>query len=110
MTIKLTLTCPIPDSFRVQQVAGMFDVPLADRSTTSFTVEVPDAAEDWQIGLITGPSGSGKSTIARHLFGDSLYDEAAWPEDCAVIDGRVAWLVRLPPVIWRHSSAQRRHA
>lgn len=85
--VHLEVTCPVHDSFRVQQVAGMFDVPLQERSTASFSVDVPDASEDWQIGLITGPSGSGKSSIARHVFAGALYDETAWPLDRAVIDG-----------------------
>ena len=50
------------DSFRVQQVAGMFDVPLAEKATERFEVDVPGDDEEWQIGLIVGPSGSGKST------------------------------------------------
>jgi hypothetical protein len=64
-SLDVVVTCPVHDSFRVQQVAGMFDVPLAERATERFQVELPDASEDWQIGLIVGPSGSGKSTVAR---------------------------------------------
>ncbi len=82
----VTVSCPIHDSFRVQQVAGMFDVPLAEKATERFAVELPTDADDWQIGLIVGPSGSGKSTVARHAFGDALYAESAWPTDRAVID------------------------
>ena len=58
--VDVQVTCPVYDSFRVQQVAGMFDVPLEDRSATSFSVDVPATDEAWQIGLIVGPSGSGK--------------------------------------------------
>ena len=36
-------SCPVHDSFRVQQVAGMFDVPLAEKATERFQVELPDA-------------------------------------------------------------------
>jgi GNAT superfamily N-acetyltransferase len=102
MTIDLTLTCPIHDSFRVQQVAGMFDVPLADRAVERITLDLPTlgdgwppmsnvegpaaSAVEWRIGLITGPSASGKTTIARHLFGDSYYRPADWPRDRAVVD------------------------
>jgi hypothetical protein len=85
-TIKTTVTCPVHDSFRVQQVAGMFDVPLAEKATERFEVDVPGTNEEWQIGLIVGPSGSGKSTIARRAFGESLYTNAEWPSDRAVID------------------------
>jgi GNAT superfamily N-acetyltransferase len=111
-TYDVTVSCPIHDSFRVQQVAGMFDVPLTEKAAERFTVELPTENADWQIGLIVGPSGSGKSTVARHAFGNALYrvgDEAygdcglkgttpqsairnpksvvsAWPTDRAVVD------------------------
>jgi GNAT superfamily N-acetyltransferase len=49
-------------------------------------VELPEAGEDWQIGLIVGPSGSGKSTIARHAYADELYARTEWPGDRAVVD------------------------
>ena len=78
---------PVYDSFRVQQVAGLFDVPLAERATASFAVEVPALDEPWQIGLIVGPCGSGKTTIARAAFGEACYCDARWPADRAVIDG-----------------------
>lgn len=106
-TIRTTVACPIHDSFRVQQVAGMFDVPLVERATEHFEVDVPGDDESWQIGLIVGPSGSGKSTIARRwsqelrdksqepeLNGSSLaldsqlstLDSPRWPADRAVVD------------------------
>ena len=84
--VEVTLSCPVYDSFRVQQVAGLFDVPLAERATASFAVEVPAVDEAWQIGLIVGPSGSGKTTIARRAFGAYLADERDWPADRAVVD------------------------
>lgn len=84
--INVTVTCPVHDSFRVQQVAGMFDVPLAEKAEERFQVEVPAASEDWRIGLIVGPSGSGKSTVARQAFGRSLYGGGAWPAERAVVD------------------------
>ncbi|HEX3600705.1 MAG TPA: hypothetical protein VHU84_11220, partial [Lacipirellulaceae bacterium] len=74
------------DSFRVQQVAGMFDVPLADKVTERFEVDVPGSDEEWQIGLIVGPSGSGKSTIAKQAFGANVYINPDWPNDRAVVD------------------------
>ncbi len=81
------LSCPVHDSFRVQQVAGMFDVPLAERLTERFDVELPAVDERWQVGLIVGPSGSGKSSVARQAFGESLYQARDWPRDRALIDG-----------------------
>ena len=85
--VHAQVTCPIYDSFRVRQVAGLFDVPLADRARREFTVELPHADEAWEIGLIVGPSGSGKSTVARAHFGGALREPADWPPDAAVIDG-----------------------
>jgi len=84
--INVTVQCPVYDSFRVQQVAGMFDVPLAERATETFSVSIPDWGAGWKIGLIVGPSGSGKTTIARELFGDRLYRRQDWPADRAVVD------------------------
>jgi hypothetical protein len=90
--IDVKVSCPVYDSFRVQQVAGMFDVPLAEKARERFQVDLPDAAENWQIGLIVGPSGSGKSTIARRAFrpapglAGGLYAGADWPADRAVVD------------------------
>ena len=85
--LEITVACPVVRSFRVDQVAGMFDVPLAEKAVERFRVEEPQLNEPWQIGLVVGPSGSGKSTLARRLFGDSLYAGGDWPSDRAVIDG-----------------------
>ncbi len=85
--IDIHVDCPVFDSFRVQQVAGMFDVPIQQRAREHFHVEMPNLDDDWRIGLIVGPSGSGKTTIARALFGDRLYRRAEWPRDRAVVDG-----------------------
>jgi len=93
--VEVKVDCPVFDSFRVQQVAGMFDVPITRRVSEHFRVELPEldfgelgrAGGDWRIGLIVGPSGSGKSTVAREIFGDRLYRQQEWPRDRAVIDG-----------------------
>ncbi|MEO1497498.1 MAG: GNAT family N-acetyltransferase [Planctomycetota bacterium] len=84
--VEVEVECPVHDSFRVQQVAGLFDVPLAERSVEWFEVELPGDDEEWSVGLIVGPSGSGKSTVARERFGNCLYEAGDWPTDRAVID------------------------
>lgn len=84
--VDLTLSCPIYDSFRVQQVAGMFDVPLAERAAQQLQADLPGVDEDWEIGLIVGPSGSGKTSVAKHAFGPWLAAAASWPQDRAVVD------------------------
>ncbi len=86
-TVDVVNECPVFDSFRVQQVGGMFDVPIAERVCTRRSVDIPDLNDfPWQIGLIVGPSASGKSTLAKQLFGESALQPPAWPTDRAVID------------------------
>ena len=84
--IETTVECPTHDSFRVQQVAGLFDVPLSIKCREQFAAEVPALDETWTIGAIVGPSGSGKSTIASAAFGEALYRPDEWPSERAVID------------------------
>jgi len=81
------VSSPINRTFRVDQIAGMFDLKLELKATAEFHVEVPGQEEEWQIGAIVGPSGSGKSTVARHAFGDALVGPDPWPADQAVVDG-----------------------
>jgi len=85
--VDVTVHCPVFDSFRVRQVGGLFDVPITERASETFRLDVPPLGDDWRTGLIVGPSGSGKSTIAREIFGDRLYRGGQWPRDRAVVDG-----------------------
>lgn len=80
------MSCDPPRSFRVNQVAGMFDLNIDKAVQSAFDVEVPDLSEAWRVGAIVGPSGSGKSTVARRAFGDHLHNVAAWPAGKAVVD------------------------
>ncbi|MCA9103045.1 MAG: ABC transporter ATP-binding protein [Planctomycetales bacterium] len=85
--LDVVVQCPLYDSFRVRQVAGMFDVPPQNTLEATFSVERPPLDDDWQVGLIVGPSGSGKSTVARHLFGDDVHTPGGWSPDRAIVDG-----------------------
>jgi len=85
--VDAVVECPIRPSFRVRQVAGLFDLPPAERSVERFSVELPEPREAWRIGVIVGPSGSGKTTVARAAFGAAVCGPADWPADRAVIDG-----------------------
>ncbi len=86
MQIEAVVECPLHDSFRVRQVVGMFDLPLEDHCRESFSVELPDAEEPWQVGMIVGPSGSGKSSVAREAYPSQLITGYRWPADRAVVD------------------------
>ncbi|MGH7138414.1 MAG: GNAT family N-acetyltransferase [Pirellulales bacterium] len=84
--LDITLTCPMHDSFRVQQVAGMFGLSIDGSCRETFSVDVPSLDEPWQIGAIVGPSGSGKTTVAHAAFGRYFAKPRRWPRDRAVID------------------------
>jgi ABC-type ATPase with predicted acetyltransferase domain len=87
MQIEITKSCPLYDSFRVTQIAGMFDVPVTQRLTQNWELKIPDLTSfDWKIGVIVGPSGSGKTTVARHLWPNEYVHKPTWPTDHAIID------------------------
>ena len=86
-TVHAVVECAVQDTFRVKQVAGMFDLPLDAGSWSSFSVEIPSLEDVWNIGVIVGPSGSGKTTIAKKAFGDRLVDRWEWPLNRSVLDG-----------------------
>jgi ABC-type glutathione transport system ATPase component len=84
--MKITVTTPVVESPRVQQVRGLFDLPPEAVSRLEWDVELPLHERPWHVGLITGPSGCGKSTIARRLWPERLAAEGTWPEDASVLD------------------------
>jgi energy-coupling factor transporter ATP-binding protein EcfA2 len=84
--VDALVECKVHDSFRVQQVAGLFDVPLEEKLRDKFSVEIPALKEDWQIGVIVGPSGSGKTTIAKKAFPKHLFKGGKWPKGKATVD------------------------
>lgn len=86
MKYEVTASCDVPTSFAVDQVRGMFDLPKIDQATETFSVELPDAEEDWRIGVIVGPSGSGKSTVARHAYEKKFVESFRWDQKKAVIE------------------------
>lgn len=86
MNYDVRVECPVFDSFRVQQVCGMFGLEPAAKAQCEFHVEIPTLEDPWNLGLIVGPSGSGKSTVARHAFGTNFYQATEWPSDQAVVD------------------------
>jgi len=71
-SIDVVVESDIERSFRVEKVAGMFDLNVAEKTSERFVVELPNIDDMWSVGAIVGPSGSGKSTIANHCFGDRI--------------------------------------
>jgi GNAT superfamily N-acetyltransferase len=84
--LDLKLTCPIEDTFRVKQIAAMFDLDPSQHTCHRVHASVPDLSDSWRIGAIVGPSGSGKTALARHAFADFIHRPHRWPAAHAVID------------------------
>ncbi len=88
--IDVQLETPVQRTFRVDQVAGLFDCDVAEKSRLELSVHVPphdDASGGWRIGVIVGPSGSGKTSVARQAYGERFIEQTAWPADAAIVDG-----------------------
>jgi len=78
--------CP---TFRTEKVAGMFDVPVADKLRKEWNVQIPIEGKDWAVGLIVGASGAGKTTIAKRAFGEEAYFTGnEWRAKCLLDDFR----------------------
>jgi energy-coupling factor transporter ATP-binding protein EcfA2 len=85
--VHAVVECPLRDSFRIRQVAGMFDLPVGAGARSEFICEIPSLEDAWSIGAIVGPSGSGKTTIARQAFGDQMVERWNWMADQSILDG-----------------------
>ncbi|MDO5580325.1 MAG: GNAT family N-acetyltransferase [Planctomycetia bacterium] len=85
--ITINLTTSVQNSFRVQQIGGLFDVPIEQKMSKKILIDPPPAQEeDWKIGLIVGPSGSGKSSTAKMLYSAELYQGFSWSSTKAIVD------------------------
>jgi ABC-type Mn2+/Zn2+ transport system ATPase subunit len=71
--IKHVVTTRYTPTFRSQKVAGLFDIPVEEKLTKQWDIDVPIEEKPWKIGLIVGASGSGKTTIAKQLFDQKYY-------------------------------------
>ncbi len=89
MNTHIIVESPVPDTPRVQQVRGLFDLAAERVSRLEWHVRLPLEERAWNLGLIVGPSGCGKSTIARRLFAETAErDEQGRPAQFA------EWLAR----------------
>lgn len=86
MKIDITLETRIHKSYRVDAVAGLFDVALQQKSRLDLSCHLPASDGNWRIGAIVGPSGSGKSTVAARAYGSRFLASFPWPQDQAVVD------------------------
>ena len=64
--LDVVVSCPVYDSFRVRQVAGMFDVPPQDELREEFSVEqmmVSEGLKEAGSGGIRDLHGSPRSPV-----------------------------------------------
>jgi energy-coupling factor transporter ATP-binding protein EcfA2 len=86
-SVDILVKSSVLDSFRVQQVKGMFDIPDNADIEHAWKINVPVEERDWRIGLIVGASGSGKTTLAKHLFPDSYISSGFdWDRQKSIVD------------------------
>ena len=85
-SISASRECQVHESFRVEQIRGMFDAPCDNRVSFQIACNLPDLDDAWTIGCVVGPSGSGKSTLVREAFGKAICHTPRWRKDRAVID------------------------
>lgn len=84
-SLNILRESPVYDTFRSQQIMGMFDLPKTKKQKIEWKVDLPIEDFKWDIGLIVGPSGSGKSTIASEVFGN-IHTGFDWKNDQPLVD------------------------
>lgn len=83
-TYELTLKSPVSKSFRCQKAADSLDIDTEKKSIHHFKINA-DIKTDFNIGLIVGASGSGKTSLAKHIFGEKIF-ESPLKEDLPIIE------------------------
>lgn len=83
--MNIELHCPVFDSFRVRQVGGMFDVPLTERASERFSVDIPQ----WLLG----------NNDECRMMNDELSNKATYGDDPAAIQHSSFSIHHSPP--WR---------
>lgn len=86
MHAHVEVSSPVTRSARVVQMAGLFDVPIAEKTSHCWDADLPIEDRPWNVGLIVGPSGAGKSTLARHVWPQQMAAAYTWSPDRALLD------------------------
>jgi ABC-type ATPase involved in cell division len=85
MQIQIDNRCSDFASYRAARVKSLFNVDSG--CNFSLTAELPDADEEWGIGVIVGPSGSGKTSLGKQVFGlNHIYEPTGWADDAPIVD------------------------
>jgi ABC-type ATPase with predicted acetyltransferase domain len=84
MKIAVRNSCRDYNSYRAARVKSLFNPERGDNF--SLDADVPDLADDWQLGVVVGPSGSGKSSIGRMIGGGITDLYSGWPDDAPIVE------------------------
>jgi len=76
--LDINVSCPVRPSFAVAQVAGMFDIPLAERLTERFTLDVPDWLAPAAATSFTEAPSSVVASNAASATAESRDDAPDW--------------------------------
>ena len=79
-SVDVEVHCPVFNSFRVQQVGGMFDVPLAQKVSQRFHVDVPDGVLDNdECRMMNDEQPAGRNTASsNHQSSFITHPSPAW--------------------------------
>ncbi|QYN17593.1 GNAT family N-acetyltransferase [Amycolatopsis sp. DSM 110486] len=86
MNVDIELESSVTKTPRVMQMASLFDVPIEEKTRSSWSHNLPIEAKPWNVGLIVGPSGAGKSVLANRLWPESVVSDFPWNRDGALLD------------------------
>lgn len=84
-SVAITRTSQVVKTPRLLQLASMFDVPIAELSTSTWDVKI-DLPSEWSVGAIVGPSGSGKTTVLNELYSEYVKKDFVWDETKSIVD------------------------
>lgn len=75
MKVDLRVESEVDPTIRVRQLSAIFDAPIGEKLSHTWSGDVPIEDKDWNVGLIVGPSGAGKSSCARQMFGEFVTND-----------------------------------
>jgi len=83
--IKYELSSEVFNTFRCQAAANSLDIDVKKKSKHSVEIDNVAIPNEWNVGIIYGASGSGKTTMAKHLFGNDIF-QVSLDENLPIID------------------------
>tara|TARA_Y100000310_G_C20668397_1_gene808907 strand:+ start:282 stop:1409 length:1128 start_codon:yes stop_codon:yes gene_type:complete len=85
-SVDFVVSSDVKETVRIKQISAAFDVPIKDKLSHRWKIQLPLEERPWEIGAIIGPSGCGKTQIATQLWSKEMAIAPRWKSKGAVID------------------------